>query len=245
MNSNSESIPQVWDDARDEAFFRLTAPLFEPAFCYGASVLLATYDADDAGIRTREATITAQVVPNCVQAPSENLPVRLTRDSSRRVTPPPRKEINNGLHLRADRSRAHPRHARRRRPVSPDARRTDQPCPAPAETQEGPWTGTSHQGLVPSGTTWCGAGLRATRLSCVLDQPTGGAPGTYRAPQPRAQRRPRRQSAGRELSRQRVRSIGSTPSRSPCRTFPRDVRAGNPQRRESGRRRPLPGSFMG
>jgi hypothetical protein len=33
-----------WDDARDGAFFTLTARLFPPAFCAGAGVLLASYD---------------------------------------------------------------------------------------------------------------------------------------------------------------------------------------------------------
>jgi len=46
MNS-TESIPQVWDDERDSQFFRITASLFTPSYCYGASTLLASYDADD------------------------------------------------------------------------------------------------------------------------------------------------------------------------------------------------------
>jgi hypothetical protein len=46
MNS-FESIPQVWDDERDGQFFHLTASVFPPAFCCGATVLLASYDADD------------------------------------------------------------------------------------------------------------------------------------------------------------------------------------------------------
>jgi len=46
MNS-IESIPQVWDDERDDQFFRLTTPLFTTDFSYGASVLLASYDTDD------------------------------------------------------------------------------------------------------------------------------------------------------------------------------------------------------
>jgi len=36
--------PANWDDARDAAFFRITAPLFDGAFCAGATVLLASYD---------------------------------------------------------------------------------------------------------------------------------------------------------------------------------------------------------
>ena len=39
-----ESIPAIWDDARDIPFFRITARLFTPEFCFGASVLLASND---------------------------------------------------------------------------------------------------------------------------------------------------------------------------------------------------------
>ena len=46
MNT-TESIPQVWDDQRDGQFFRITAALYTPSYCYGASVLLASYDQDD------------------------------------------------------------------------------------------------------------------------------------------------------------------------------------------------------
>ena len=46
MNS-IESIPQVWDDERDGQFFRITTSLFDPQYCYGAGVLLASYDPED------------------------------------------------------------------------------------------------------------------------------------------------------------------------------------------------------
>ena len=47
MNSISpETVPQIWND-RDEQF--------SPSFCYGASVLLASYD-DDAGSRPQSAS---------------------------------------------------------------------------------------------------------------------------------------------------------------------------------------------
>ena len=39
-----EHLPASWDDARDIPFFRTTARLFTPEFCFGASVLLASYD---------------------------------------------------------------------------------------------------------------------------------------------------------------------------------------------------------
>jgi len=45
--NNTESIPQDWDDERDVQFFNITASLFSPAFCYGAGVLLASYDPED------------------------------------------------------------------------------------------------------------------------------------------------------------------------------------------------------
>ena len=46
MNSiSTESVPQTWTDD-DERFFRISAALFTPAFCYGASVLLASYDTE-------------------------------------------------------------------------------------------------------------------------------------------------------------------------------------------------------
>jgi hypothetical protein len=44
--SSTESIPQTWDEERDGRFFRITAALFGADFCYGAGVLLASYDED-------------------------------------------------------------------------------------------------------------------------------------------------------------------------------------------------------
>jgi hypothetical protein len=49
----TELLPQVWDDERDGAFFRLVTPLFTPQFLFGAGVLLASYDdsaADGVGL---------------------------------------------------------------------------------------------------------------------------------------------------------------------------------------------------
>jgi hypothetical protein len=40
----TETIPAMWDVARDVAFFQMTVGLFGTAFCFGASVLLASYD---------------------------------------------------------------------------------------------------------------------------------------------------------------------------------------------------------
>ena len=39
-----ETLPTTWDDARDLPFFRITDRLFPADFCFGASVLLASYD---------------------------------------------------------------------------------------------------------------------------------------------------------------------------------------------------------
>ena len=48
-----ESVPQVWDESRDPAFFALTARLFSPATTLAMTVLLASHDlaplGDDAG----------------------------------------------------------------------------------------------------------------------------------------------------------------------------------------------------
>ena len=40
----AEAIPAEWLDERDEPFFRITATLFSADFCFGAGVLLASYD---------------------------------------------------------------------------------------------------------------------------------------------------------------------------------------------------------
>ena len=58
-----ESLPATWDDARDLPFFRITDRLFSPDFCFGASVLLASYDDAldvlDAPAATERRTVTA------------------------------------------------------------------------------------------------------------------------------------------------------------------------------------------
>ena len=41
-----QTVPQDWDAARDIPFFRVTTGLFSSAFCFGASVLLASNDDD-------------------------------------------------------------------------------------------------------------------------------------------------------------------------------------------------------
>ena len=58
-----ETAPGAWDDARDPAFFRITASLFAPDACLGMSVLLASYDDE-------------QVAPPTAPAAPRVLPVR-------------------------------------------------------------------------------------------------------------------------------------------------------------------------
>ena len=48
-----ETIPTIWDDSRDSAFFRITARLFSCDFCFGASVILASYDVDETMTQSR------------------------------------------------------------------------------------------------------------------------------------------------------------------------------------------------
>ena len=61
MNS-IESIPQVWDDECDGQFFRITQSLFDPTYCYGAGVLLASYDPEDEFVPTTTETATTTAV---------------------------------------------------------------------------------------------------------------------------------------------------------------------------------------
>jgi hypothetical protein len=42
--SRRETAPDGWDEARDVGFSSITARLFPPGFCLGASVLLASCD---------------------------------------------------------------------------------------------------------------------------------------------------------------------------------------------------------
>lgn len=58
-----ESLQLGWDDVQDERFFRITSSCFDPSFCYGASVLLASYDADEQ-FAPSQARIDQQQRPN-------------------------------------------------------------------------------------------------------------------------------------------------------------------------------------
>jgi hypothetical protein len=46
----TETASPTWDDDRDTRFFGITARLFSPDVCLGATVLLASYD-DEPGAR--------------------------------------------------------------------------------------------------------------------------------------------------------------------------------------------------
>lgn len=43
--TGAETVPAAWS-AADETFFRVVRDLFAPSYLLGASVLLASYDAD-------------------------------------------------------------------------------------------------------------------------------------------------------------------------------------------------------
>ncbi len=74
MTSTSiENLPATWDDARDIPFFRITAALFTPEFCFGASALLGSYDdTTDFGQATRSQQGSSSVTS---AAGSDNQPV--------------------------------------------------------------------------------------------------------------------------------------------------------------------------
>ena len=66
-----QSAPGDWDDARDERFFRITASLFPPDVCLGATVLLASYD--DEPVAPPPAPVTA---PTGLRARTPSQPAR-------------------------------------------------------------------------------------------------------------------------------------------------------------------------
>ena len=75
-----ESIPQIWDDDRDGKFFAITAALFPPNLCYGASVLLASYDADEVSATPARITDLAAKLP--VQSPAHTSSRRSSQPTS-------------------------------------------------------------------------------------------------------------------------------------------------------------------
>ena len=78
-----ETLPASWDDTRDLPFFRITDHVFSPAFCFGASVLLASYDDSlcprDTDTATERRTVTATPAPTHDHAHPERglLPVQV------------------------------------------------------------------------------------------------------------------------------------------------------------------------
>ena len=44
----AEAVPETWDEARDPAFFRLAARVFDPTTTLAMTVLLASYDPEPA-----------------------------------------------------------------------------------------------------------------------------------------------------------------------------------------------------
>ena len=75
-----ETLPATWDDARDLPFFRITARLFTSDFCFGAGVLLASYDDDIADtVQHLPADSTAVSVDAHTQPERASVPVRVRR----------------------------------------------------------------------------------------------------------------------------------------------------------------------
>lgn len=64
------AVPMTWDDPCTDRFFRTTARLFSPEFCFGASVLLASYD-DEAA----EDHVVHAVEPEVLYSRREPVPV--------------------------------------------------------------------------------------------------------------------------------------------------------------------------
>ena len=79
-----ETLPTSWDDARDLPFFRITDRLFSPDFCFGAGVLLSSYDdtLDEAATpAATERTVTAMpaTTHDHIQPERGLLPVQVRR----------------------------------------------------------------------------------------------------------------------------------------------------------------------
>jgi hypothetical protein len=80
-----ETVPAIWDDARDIPFFRITGRLFSPEFCLGASLLLASHDdtadtvQDTATQHGCRGTTTPAGVDRHSQAERDLIPVRVRR----------------------------------------------------------------------------------------------------------------------------------------------------------------------
>jgi len=64
---STETVPQTWND-QDERFFRITSALFSTEFCYGAGVLLASYD-DEAGSQSESSFDSSAVATASPKSP--------------------------------------------------------------------------------------------------------------------------------------------------------------------------------
>jgi hypothetical protein len=54
--NDGRTIQPRWADEQDGQFFRITSSCFSPAFCFGASVLLASYDSAEGLVTLQPAT---------------------------------------------------------------------------------------------------------------------------------------------------------------------------------------------
>lgn len=79
----AETLSPSWDAARDVPFFRITARVFTPDFCLGASVLLAGNDEDPRAVDSGEGgtgTTTPATVDTAAPAGGDLVPVRVRRE---------------------------------------------------------------------------------------------------------------------------------------------------------------------
>ncbi|MBM7806016.1 hypothetical protein JOD57_001853 [Geodermatophilus bullaregiensis] len=80
-----ETVPAIWDDARDIPFFRITARLFTLEFCLRASLQLAGYDdtadavQDTPAQHGRSGTTASAGGDRNTQAERDLIPVRVRR----------------------------------------------------------------------------------------------------------------------------------------------------------------------
>lgn len=78
-STSTENLPATWDDARDIPFFRITAALFPPEFCFGASALLESYDASTERVQRTSTEHAAAHPAGDTQPVGDLIPVRVRR----------------------------------------------------------------------------------------------------------------------------------------------------------------------
>lgn len=74
-----ETVPQIWNDETDTAFFTIAAGLFSAEFTYGASVLLASFDRDERPSHSADFSGDTTVTADVTAASSALVPVALRR----------------------------------------------------------------------------------------------------------------------------------------------------------------------